>query len=125
MPSAYHIHPEFGYFCPPPYRRRELRVAVVCILFGAMIGASMATLRAAHDRNPDGASPASRVDVSNSEGVPVAAAEATPAAPTDADTKVEAKESIKPFPTKRVRVLRPCISHPTRPSTPRPPPRPE
>jgi hypothetical protein len=29
----------------------------------------------------------------------VAAAEATPVVPTDADTKVEAKESIKPFPT--------------------------
>jgi hypothetical protein len=115
MPSAYHVHPEFGYFCPTPYRRRELRVAVVCILFGAMIGASVATLRAAHDRNPDGTSTASRVDVSNSEGVPVAAAEATPVVPTDADTKVEAKESIKPFPTRRVRV-RPAVHIPPNPA---------
>jgi hypothetical protein len=38
MLSAYHVHPEFGYFCPTPYRRRELLVAVVSILFGAMIG---------------------------------------------------------------------------------------
>ena len=44
MPSAYHVHPEFGYFCPTPYRRRELLVAVVSILFGAMIGGSIATL---------------------------------------------------------------------------------
>ena len=50
MPSAYHVHPEFGYFCLTPYRRRELLVAVVSILFGAMIGGSIATLRAAHDR---------------------------------------------------------------------------
>ena len=55
MPSTYHVHPEFGYFCLTPYRRRELLVAVVSILFGAMIGGSIATLRAAHDPNPDGA----------------------------------------------------------------------
>src|SRR6266508_6363530 len=89
MPSAYHVHPEFGYFCPTPYRRRELRVAIVSILFGAIIGGSIATLRSGHDRNPDGASTAAHVDVSNSEKVLVAAAEATPAA-NDADTKVEA-----------------------------------
>jgi hypothetical protein len=45
MPPAYHVHPEFGYFCPTPRRRRELRVAIVSILFGAIIGASIATLR--------------------------------------------------------------------------------
>ena len=115
MPSAYHVHPEFGYFCPTPYRRRELLVAVVSILFGAMIGGSIATSRAAHDRNPDGVSTASRVDVSHSERVPVAAAEATPVAPSDADTKVEAKESIKPFPIRRVRV-RPAVHTPLSPA---------
>jgi hypothetical protein len=113
MLSAYHVHPEFGYFCPTPYRRRELLVAVVSILFGAMIGGSIATLRAAHDPNPDGASTASRIDFSNSERMPVAAVEATPVAPTDADTKVEAKESIKPFPIRRVRV-RPAVRQPHR-----------
>jgi len=55
MPSTYHVHPEFGYFCLTPYLRRELLVAVVSILFGAMIGGSIATLRAAHDPNLDGA----------------------------------------------------------------------
>jgi hypothetical protein len=115
MPSAYHVHPEFGYFCPTPYRRRELLVAVVSILFGAMIGGSIATLRATHDLNPDGASTASRVDLSNSERVPVATAEATPVAPTDADTKVEAKESIKPFPIRRVRV-RSAVHNPLSPA---------
>jgi hypothetical protein len=115
MPSAYHVHPEFGYFCPTPYRRRELRVAIVSILFGAIIGGSIATLRAGHDRNPDGASTASHIDVSNSEKVLVAAAEATPAAPNDADTKAEAKESIKPFPMRRVRV-RPAVHNPPTPA---------
>ena len=81
MPSAYHLHPEFGYFCPTPYLRRQLRVAIVSVLFGAIIGGSIATLRAGHDRHPDGASTAAHVNVSNSEKVLVAAAEATPAAP--------------------------------------------
>jgi hypothetical protein len=116
MPSAYHVHPEFGYFCPTPYRRRELRVAIVSILFGAIIGGSIATLRAGHDRNPDGTSTAAHVDVSNSEKVLVAAAEATPAAPNDADTKAEARESIKPFPIRRVRV-RPAAHNPPIPAT--------
>ena len=115
MPSAYHVHPEFGYFCPTPYRRRELRVAIVSILFGAIIGGSIATLRAGHDRNPDGASTAAHVDVLNSEKVLVAAAEATPAAPNDADTKAEARESIKPFPIRRVRV-RPIVRNPPIPA---------
>jgi hypothetical protein len=116
MPSAYHVHHEFGYFCPTPYRRRELRVAIVSILFGAIIGGSIATLRADHDRNSDVASTASHVDVSNSERVPVAAAEAKPAAPNDADTKAEARESIKPFPIRRVRV-RPAVQNPPIPAT--------
>jgi hypothetical protein len=112
MPSAYHVHPEFGYFCPTPYRRRELRVAIVSILFGAIIGGSIATLRAGHDRNPDGASTAAHVP--NSERVLVAAAEAMPAATND--TKAEAKESIKPFPMRRVRV-RPAVQNPPIPAT--------
>jgi len=116
MPSAYHVHPEFGYFCPTPRRPRELRVAVVSILFGAIIGASIATLRAAHDRHPDGASTAAHVNVSNSERVLVAAVEAAPAAPNDADTKAEARESIKPFPIRRVRV-RPAAHNPPIPAT--------
>jgi hypothetical protein len=114
MPSAYRVHPEFGYFCLTPQRRRELLVAVVSILLGAMIGGSIATLRAAN-RSPDGASTALHVDFSNSERVPIAAAEATPAAPNDADTKVEAKESIKPFPIRRVRV-RPAVHNPISPA---------
>ena len=116
MPPAYHVHPEFGYFCPTPRRRRELRVAIVSILFGAIIGASIATLRVGHDRNPDGASTAAYLNVSNSERVVVAAAEATPAATNDADTKAEARESIKPFPIRRVRV-RPVVHNPPIPAT--------
>jgi hypothetical protein len=116
MPSAYHVHPDFGYLCPTPYRRRELRVAIVSILFGAIIGGSVATLRAGHDPKPESASTAAHVDVPNSESVLMAAAEAAPAATNDADTKAEAKESIKPFPIRRVRV-RPAVPNPPVPAT--------
>jgi hypothetical protein len=47
--------------------------------------------------------------------VPVAAVEATPVAPTEADTKVEAKESIRPFPIRRVRG-RPAVPTPLSPA---------
>src|SRR5260370_9283324 len=116
MPSAYHVHPEFGYFCPTPYRRRELRVAIVSVLFGAIIGGSIATLRAGHDRNPDGTSTAAHVDVSNSEKALPAAAEATPAAPNDADTKAEPRESIQPFPIRHAHV-RSTAHNPPPPAT--------
>ena len=115
MPSAYHVHPEFGYFCPTPYRRRKLRVAIVSVLFGAVIGGSIATLKAGYDRNPDGASTAAHADFSNSERVLVTAAEATPAATNDANTKAEASGPIKPYPIRRVRV-RPAAHSPPIPA---------
>ena len=37
---AGYVHPEFGGFCPTPRLRRELRVALFSILFGAMGGAA-------------------------------------------------------------------------------------
>ena len=48
-----YVHPEFGFFCPTPRLRRELRIAFVCILFGAIGGAlGVVALSAAH-RNVD------------------------------------------------------------------------
>ena len=44
MPLAYDVHPEFGYLSPAPRARREMRVAIVSILFGMMIGAAFLTL---------------------------------------------------------------------------------
>jgi hypothetical protein len=46
VPPAYDIHPEFGYFCPAPRARRELRVAVVSILAGMAIGAAIMAIHA-------------------------------------------------------------------------------
>lgn len=53
MPSARYVHPEFGYLCPTPRLRRDVRVAVVCILLGTVIGASFVTLKSGRDHNTD------------------------------------------------------------------------
>ena len=41
MPSARYVHPEFGYFCPTQRFRRGLRVALGCMVLGA-IGVALA-----------------------------------------------------------------------------------
>jgi hypothetical protein len=46
MPSAHYVHPEFGYFCPTPRFRRRLRVALACMVVGAI---GVAVLRAGPD----------------------------------------------------------------------------
>jgi hypothetical protein len=46
MPSARYVHPEFGYFCPTPHLRRKLRVALGCMVVGAI---GFAVLRAGPD----------------------------------------------------------------------------
>jgi hypothetical protein len=33
------LHPEFGFLCPPPRLRRELRIAMTCLLLGGIAGA--------------------------------------------------------------------------------------
>jgi hypothetical protein len=50
------VHPEFGYFCPAPRVRRELRIALVSILFGMVIGAAFVTVRAGQAVETNGVS---------------------------------------------------------------------
>jgi len=75
MSPARHFHPEFGYFCPSPSFRRKLRVAVACIVIGAIAGTSgVLVLKAAHDPDANRAMTFARIDDSP------AGAEATSAA---------------------------------------------
>ena len=67
MPPAYDIHPEFGYFCLAPRVRRELRVAVVSILFGMMIGAAIVTIGAGHAVETDAVSSNAHLKSSGSD----------------------------------------------------------
>ncbi len=39
MPSAYTVHPEFGYFCPSPRLRRGIRLAFAMLVLGLIAGA--------------------------------------------------------------------------------------
>ncbi len=51
-------HPEFGYFCPAPRLRREVRVAFFAIAFGALIGSITVTALSTRARNPEAESAA-------------------------------------------------------------------
>jgi hypothetical protein len=73
-----YAHPEFGYFCPTPRLRRELRIAFVSILFGAIGGAAAVVALVASHRNADPATVASVVTANTAKAVPPSNGEATP-----------------------------------------------
>lgn len=103
MPSAHYVHPEFGYFCLGPGLRRVLRVAVVSILFGIIIGASVIRLRAGHDRQADNAWTIAHIEPSRAATVLPAATE--PGSSLTGNVATGAPNgAIKPFPTRIVRV---------------------
>jgi len=54
--SGHNIHPEFGYFCPAPRLRREMRVALCAVIFGAAIGAISVLALSPSDRPSSSAS---------------------------------------------------------------------
>src|ERR1700732_808467 len=51
-PSAPDFHPEFGFLCPSPRRRRSVRLAVASVITGMAIGATI-ELAVAHWRGGD------------------------------------------------------------------------
>ena len=103
MPSAHYVHPEFGYFCLGPGLRRVLRVAVVSILFGIIIGANVIRLRAGHDRQADNAWMTAHIEPSRAATVLPAATEPGSSLTGNA-AKGAPNGAIKPFPTRIVRV---------------------
>ena len=103
MLSAHYVHPEFGYCCPGPGLRRVLHVAVVSILFGTIIGASVLRLRAGHDRQADNAWTIAHIEPSRAATVLPTATEPASRLTGNA-AKGEPNGAIKPFPTRIVRV---------------------
>jgi hypothetical protein len=75
-----YAHPEFGFFCPTPRLRRELRIAFVSILFGAIGGAVGVLALGAGHRNADSPTVASVVSANTVIAVPPSNGEATSAA---------------------------------------------
>ena len=53
------LHPEFGYFCPAPRLRREVRVAFFAIIFGAIIGSITVIALSTRARNSEAESASS------------------------------------------------------------------
>jgi len=102
MPLAYDVHPEFGYFSPGPRVRRELRVAVVSILVGMVIGAAIVTtIRAGRAVGTDDVSSNAQLKSSSSDTlVPGVAGQFKNAD----NAKADPVEGIKPYPMRTVRV---------------------
>ena len=101
MSIVYDVHPEFGYFCPAPRVRRELRVALFSILIGIMIGAAIVTVRTSRAVETDGVS--SNVPLKSSGPETLAAGVAGPGSNADS-VKADPGEAIKPYPMRMVRV---------------------
>ena len=100
MPPTYYVHPEFGYFCPGPRARRELRVAVVSILAGMAIGATIMAIHAGQAAETDAVSGHAKLKSSAPE--PLAAVPA--ASPRIMGAEADLVEAIKPYPIRMVRV---------------------
>ena len=101
MPPAYDIHPEFGYFCPAPRARRELRVAVVSILAGMAIGAAIMAIHAGQAAETEAVS--GNAQLKSAAPDPLAAVPAASPRIKDAD-KAKAVKAIEPYPMRMVRV---------------------
>jgi hypothetical protein len=99
---AYDVHPEFGYFCPAPRARRELRVAVVSILAGMAIGAAIVTVGAGHAT--DAVSRGAYLNSSGSDTVLPGVAGPSLQLKTAENAKADPVETIKPYPMRMVRV---------------------
>jgi len=100
VPPAYDIHPEFGYLCLAPRVRRELRVAVVSVLFGIVVGAAIMTVGAGHAT--DAVWRHAHLNSSGSDTKPPNAA--TPQLKTAANAKANPADAIEPYPMRMVRV---------------------
>lgn len=100
MSPAYDFHPEFGYFCPAPRMRRELRVAAVSLLAGMAIGAAIMAIHAGHAAETEAIS--GNAQLKSSAPDPLAAVPAASSRIKDADNAPVG--TIEPFAMRMVRV---------------------
>jgi hypothetical protein len=104
VPLAYDVHPEFGYFCLGPRLRRELRVALVSILLGIVIGAAIATVRSGKAGETGAASSNEHLKSSGPSTMPLGIAVPSFAFKNADTIKPDPVEAIKPYPLRMVRV---------------------
>lgn len=104
MPLGYDVHPEFGYFCPAARARRELRVAVVSILFGMVIGAAIVTVHTSQAVETDSVSSNLQLKSSGSDTLLPGVASPSSQFEHAENAKADPVEAIKPYPMRMVRV---------------------
>src|SRR6266540_1360546 len=67
MPSAYNLHPEFGYSCLSPNLRRKAGLALAFMVFGSMAGASGVVMQmAGHEPDTNGRSVIAAIPLNSS-----------------------------------------------------------
>jgi hypothetical protein len=103
VPPPYDIHPEFGYFCPTPRARRELRVAVISILAGMVIGGAIMAIHAGQAAETEAVSGTAQLKSSAPDPLPAVPAASRRIKDTD-NAKADPVETIKPYPIRMVRV---------------------
>jgi hypothetical protein len=107
MPSAHYLHPEFGYLCPTSRLRRELRVAAVSALVGALVGVGL-MIKTDYQHTPGGDAPTALAMTASAlsgvdapRAVPMQATDApsagTTAPATDARAMRAAKDATPPL----------------------------
>jgi hypothetical protein len=79
-----YTHPEFGFLCPTQRLRRELRIAVLFSLFGAIAGAVGVVALGASSRNTDPTAVASVITANTTTAMPSSHEEPTSATGTNA-----------------------------------------
>jgi hypothetical protein len=101
---ADNFHPEFGYFCPMPRARRELRVALRSFLLGMLIGAVLVAIRAGEAREHDSAGRNAQAELSEPHSLMPDVREPSSRLNDPAAGNVDLSSTIKPYPMRMVRV---------------------
>jgi len=101
---ADNFHLEFGYFCPMPRARRELRVALRSFLLGMLIGMAIVAIRAGEAREPDNAGANAQPEPSKYHTLMPDVREPSSRLNNPTASNVDLNSAIKPYPMRMVRV---------------------
>jgi hypothetical protein len=95
MPSAYNLHPEFGYSCLSPNLRRKAGLALAFVVFGSIAGASGVVMQmAGHEPDTNGRLVIAAIPLNSSATLSASiASPASPAASAPDSRQVSASPS--------------------------------
>jgi len=101
---ADNFHPEFGYICPMPRARRELRVALRSLLLGMLIGGALVVIRASEAGEPDNAARNAQPLSSEPHTLRPDVRRPSLRLNNPAGSNADPNSAIKPYPMRMVRV---------------------